>query len=145
MRFLMIEDSADLAQSVAERLRLDGHAVDHAGSLADAEDCLSAAPYDLILLDLSLPDGDGRDFLIRQRRARRDVPIIVMTARAGVADRVDVLDLGADDYVNKTVRFRRTGSPMPGRSAPSRRSHADGAAIRGIHFQPLDRTSRDRQ
>lgn len=105
MRFLLVEDNADLAQSVADRLRMDGHAVDHAGSLSDAHDCLVAAPYDLILLDISLPDGDGRTFLVDQRRARRDVPIIVMTARAEVTDRVDVLDLGADDYVTKPFDF----------------------------------------
>ncbi|MDI3337823.1 response regulator transcription factor [Defluviimonas aestuarii] len=105
MRFLLVEDNPDLAQSVAERLRLDGHAVDPAGSLADAEDCLGAAQYDLILLDISLPDGDGRDFLRQERRSGRDTPIIVMTARAEVSDRVDVLDLGADDYVTKPFDF----------------------------------------
>lgn len=105
MRFLLVEDNPDLAQSVAERLRLDGHAVDPAGSLADAEDCLAAAQYDLILLDISLPDGDGRDFLRQARRSGRDTPIIVMTARAEVSDRVDVLDLGADDYVTKPFDF----------------------------------------
>lgn len=105
MRFLLVEDNPDLAQSVAERLRLDGHAVDPAGSLADAEDCLGAAQYDLILLDISLPDGDGRDFLRQERRSGRDTPIIVMTARADVSDRVDVLDLGADDYVTKPFDF----------------------------------------
>lgn len=105
MRFLLVEDNPDLAQSVAERLRLDGHAVDPAGSLADAEDCLAAAQYDLILLDISLPDGDGRDFLRQERRSGRDTPIIVMTARAEVSDRVDVLDLGADDYVTKPFDF----------------------------------------
>ncbi|MGB7262037.1 MAG: response regulator transcription factor [Albidovulum sp.] len=105
MRFLLIEDNADLAQSVAERLRLDGHAVDPAASLADARDCLAAAAYDLILLDISLPDGDGRDFLSATRRTGLDTPIIVMTARAEVSDRVDVLDLGADDYVTKPFDF----------------------------------------
>jgi two-component system response regulator TctD len=105
VRFLLVEDNPDLAQSVAERLRLDGHAVDPAGSLADAEDCLGAAQYDLILLDISLPDGDGRDFLRQERRSGRDTPIIVMTARADVSDRVDVLDLGADDYVTKPFDF----------------------------------------
>ncbi|HEX9858910.1 MAG TPA: response regulator, partial [Paracoccaceae bacterium] len=96
MRFLLIEDNDDLARSVATRLGLDGHAVDRAANLAEAQDCLNAAPYDLILLDLTLPDGDGRDFLTAQRRARRDIPVIVMTARAEISDRVDVLDLGAD-------------------------------------------------
>lgn len=105
MRFLLVEDNPDLAESVAERLRLDGHAVDPAGSLSDARDCLAAAPYDLILLDISLPDGDGREFLARERRSGRDTPIIVMTARADVSDRVDVLDLGADDYVTKPFDF----------------------------------------
>ncbi|MCV2872574.1 response regulator transcription factor [Defluviimonas sp. WL0050] len=105
MRFLLVEDNPDLAQSVAERLRLDGHAVDPAASLAEAEDCLAAAQYDLILLDISLPDGDGRDFLRQERRSGRDTPIIVMTARAAVSDRVDVLDLGADDYVTKPFDF----------------------------------------
>jgi two-component system, OmpR family, response regulator TctD len=105
MRFLLVEDNKDLAQSVADRLRLDGHAVDHAGTLAEAADCLAAASYDLILLDISLPDGDGRDFLSSQRRLGRDTAIIVMTARAEVSDRVDVLDLGADDYVTKPFDF----------------------------------------
>jgi two-component system, OmpR family, response regulator TctD len=105
MRFLLVEDNKDLAQSVADRLRLDGHAVDHAGTLTEAADCLAAASYDLILLDISLPDGDGRDFLSSQRRLGRDTAIIVMTARAEVSDRVDVLDLGADDYVTKPFDF----------------------------------------
>lgn len=137
MRFLMIEDSLDLAQSVAERLKLDGHAVDHAGSLSEAEDCLSAAPYDLILLDLSLPDGDGRDFLTRQRRARCDVPIIVMTARAGVADRVDVLDLGADDYVTKPFDFAELEARC--RAVLRRRGGATQTVQRfaGFTFNPL--------
>ena len=97
MRFLLVEDNDDLAQSVVQRLTLDGHAVDRAATLGEAGDCLAAAPYDLILLDISLPDGDGREFLARQRQGRSDTPIIVMTARSAVADRVDVLDLGADD------------------------------------------------
>lgn len=137
MRFLMIEDSDDLALSVAERLRLDGHAVDRAGSLSEAEDCLSAAPYDLILLDLSLPDGDGRDFLTRQRRARRDVPIIVMTARAAVSDRVDVLDLGADDYLTKPFDFAELEARC--RAVLRRRGGAAQTVRRfaGFTFNPL--------
>ena len=67
MRFLLVEDNADLARSVAARLSLDGHGVDHAASLAEAADHLATAAYDLILLDIMLPDGDGRDFLKRHR------------------------------------------------------------------------------
>ncbi len=105
MRFLLVEDNSDLALSVQKRLSLDGHGVDWAASLADAEDHLAAASYDLILLDIMLPDGDGRDFLASHRRAQRDTPVIVMTARSAVSDRVALLDTGADDYVTKPFDF----------------------------------------
>ncbi|WP_343081455.1 response regulator transcription factor [Ostreiculturibacter nitratireducens] len=137
MRFLLVEDNDALAQSVAERLMLDGHAVDRAATLGEAHDCLSAAPYDLILLDISLPDGDGRDFLAHQRRARCDTPIIVMTARADVADRVDVLDLGADDYVTKPFDFAELEARC--RAVLRRRGGASETVRRfaGFTFNPL--------
>lgn len=125
MRFLLVEDNPDLARSVQTRLSLDGHGVDWAESLASAEDHLAAAAYDLILLDMMLPDGDGRDFLAEHRRAKRDTPVIVMTARSAVSDRVALLDTGADDYIIKPFDFaelearvravlrRRMGSSQP--------------------------------
>ena len=63
MRYLLVEDNLELAEALISRLALDGHAVDHAPSLAVGEDCLAAALYDLILRDVMLPDGDGREFL----------------------------------------------------------------------------------
>ncbi|NNE87599.1 MAG: response regulator transcription factor [Silicimonas sp.] len=105
MRFLLIEDNANLAGAVVERLQLDGHAVDHAGTLDDASACVEAADYDLILLDIMLPDGDGRSFLQSHRNARKSTPIIVTTARSEVSDRVSLLDLGADDYITKPFDF----------------------------------------
>lgn len=105
MRILLIEDNAELARSVLDRLALDGHAVDHAATLAGAGDCVAGAAYDLILLDITLPDGDGRDFLARQRAKGADTPVIVMTARSAVSDRVGTLDMGADDYVTKPFDF----------------------------------------
>ncbi|MGR3723053.1 response regulator transcription factor [Abyssibius alkaniclasticus] len=131
MRFLLVEDSATLAQSVAERLALDGHAIDIAASLADAEDCLAIAGYDLILLDIMLPDGDGRSFLARQRAALRETPVIVMTARSSVSDRVHMLDIGADDYITKPFDFAelearcRAVLRRRGGSASNIRSFAD--------------------
>lgn len=131
MRFLLVEDSATLAQSVAERLALDGHAIDIAASLADAEDCLAIASYDLILLDIMLPDGDGRNFLARQRAALRETPVIVMTARSSVSDRVHMLDIGADDYITKPFDFAelearcRAVLRRRGGSASNIRSFAD--------------------
>ncbi|MBS1302599.1 response regulator transcription factor [Loktanella sp. SALINAS62] len=104
MRYLLIEDNVELADAVIKRLALDGHAVDHATTLADAQDCLAGATYDLILLDVMLPDGDGRDFLARNR-ARLETPVIVLTARSQVSDRVGALDQGADDYITKPFDF----------------------------------------
>ena len=105
MRFLLIEDNAKLAQAVVERLQLDGHVVDHAGTLDAARACISLADYDLILLDIMLPDGDGRTFLQEHRNAERRTPVIVITARSEVSDRVGLLDLGADDYITKPFDF----------------------------------------
>jgi two-component system response regulator TctD len=104
MRYLLVEDNAELSEAVIKRLVLDGHAVDHATTLAEAEDCLAVASYDLILLDVMLPDGDGRDFLARSR-AHLETPVIVLTARSQVADRVSALDQGADDYITKPFDF----------------------------------------
>jgi two-component system response regulator TctD len=140
VRFLLVEDNADLARAAQTRLALDGHAVDWAASLAEAEDHLSAAPYDLILLDIMLPDGDGRDFLAAHRRARRDTPVIVMTARAAVSDRVALLDTGADDYITKPFDFAELEARVRavlrrrGGAAETLRRYAD------LTFDPLRAT-----
>ncbi|MEL6584338.1 MAG: response regulator transcription factor [Pseudomonadota bacterium] len=104
MRFLLVEDNKELSAAVVSRLELDGHAVDHAGSLGEAEDYLNFTHYDLILLDVMLPDGDGREFLSKSR-AKLETPVIVLTARSQISDRVGALDQGADDYITKPFDF----------------------------------------
>ncbi|MBU2991676.1 response regulator transcription factor [Octadecabacter sp. 1_MG-2023] len=101
MKYLLVEDNMDLANAISARIRLDGHIVDHAAKIADATAFASTGEYDLILLDIMLPDGDGRSFLKQHRAAQNDTPIIVLTARSQVSDRISMLDLGADDYVTK--------------------------------------------
>jgi len=101
MKFLLVEDNRDLANAIVSRLRLDGHVIDHAAKLEDASDFVATGEYDLILLDIMLPDGDGRAFLKRHRASGLDTPVIVLTARSQVSDRIGSLDLGADDYVTK--------------------------------------------
>ncbi|UWQ08545.1 response regulator transcription factor [Aliiroseovarius crassostreae] len=101
MKFLLIEDNQELANAIGSRMRLDGHVVDHAENLEDAWGFVATGDYDLILLDIMLPDGDGRDFLKRHRASDFDTPVIVLTARSQVSDRIGSLDLGADDYVTK--------------------------------------------
>ena len=101
MKFLLVEDNLELAQAISSRIGLDGHVVDHAGNLEDARAFVQTGDYDLILLDIMLPDGDGRAFLKQHRASKMDTPVIVLTARSQVSDRIGSLDLGADDYVTK--------------------------------------------
>lgn len=105
MRYLLVEDNEQLAKAVVDRLALDGHVIDHAPDLATAHSFIDVAEYDLILLDIMLPDGDGRDFLATHRRRKNRTPVIVLTARSQVSDRVSLLDLGADDYLTKPFDF----------------------------------------
>ena len=101
MKFLLVEDNMDLAKAICARMHLDGHTIDHAGRIDDAIAFSQTGDYDLILLDIMLPDGDGRSFLKQHRDQKRDTAVIVLTARSQVSDRISMLDLGADDYVTK--------------------------------------------
>ncbi len=101
MRLLLIEDHAGLGQAVREQLGDDGHAVDWMQSLADADASIRTTSYDLILLDLILPDGQGLDFLRKRRAAGDTTPVIILTARDQISDRIAGLNAGADDYLVK--------------------------------------------
>jgi two-component system response regulator TctD len=101
MKYLLVEDNLELAHAICSRMVLDGHTVDHAAKISDAVEFTRADDYDLILLDIMLPDGDGRSFLKQHRARKNDTPVIVLTARSQVSDRISMLDLGADDYVTK--------------------------------------------
>jgi two-component system, OmpR family, response regulator len=101
MKILLIEDDSMLGESLRRGLADGGHVVDwlRDGALADA--ALKSQPFDIVLLDLGLPNRDGLTIL-RQLRARRQmIPVIILTARGDIADRVAGLDLGADDYLAK--------------------------------------------
>lgn len=139
MRYLLVEDNRELAEAVIGRLMLDGHAVDHAATLAGAEDCLAVASYDLILLDVMLPDGDGREFLARSR-TRLSTPVIMLTARSQISDRVGALDQGADDYITKPFDFSeleaRCRAVLRRRGGVARNQIALGACL----FDPLSGT-----
>ena len=107
MRVLVIEDDEGIAAGLRVHLRQHGCAVDGVGSIAEAWHALASAPFDLVLLDLGLPDGDGAEILRRIRRAPEGrfphpaTPVLIMTARDEVASRIASLDMGADDYVVK--------------------------------------------
>lgn len=101
MRLLLLEDHEELAGLVSVRLRDAGFAVDCFGTLGDGRLALAAGCYDAMILDLGLPDGDGTLLLQEMRRLGNRMPVLILTARSAVADRVSGLSAGADDYLIK--------------------------------------------
>ena len=101
MRVLLIEDTPRLAEAVAEILRKSGYGADVAHNGADGLAMALTGAYDVLLLDIMLPDMSGMDVLRELREAGSVVPVILLTARQGVGDRVAGLDAGADDYLPK--------------------------------------------
>jgi two-component system OmpR family response regulator len=101
MRLLVVEDNATLADGLATVLRGNGYAVDVVGDGASAVAVLAAERFDLVILDLNLPEMDGLDVLRTVRTRQFGAAILVLTARAALEDRVKGLDLGADDYMTK--------------------------------------------
>jgi DNA-binding response OmpR family regulator len=101
MRVLLVEDDSVIARELALRWTARGWVVRHAASLAEADAALAQDGAELIVLDLGLPDGEGLDWLARLRRRDRTTPLLVLTARDRVIDRVTGLRAGADDYLVK--------------------------------------------
>lgn len=148
MRVLLIEDDASLGRAVRDQILADGHVVDWAMRLDAADDFLAAAQYDLILLDLMLPDGRGVPFLRALRTRGLDTPVIIASALDQISDRIDGLNAGADDYLIKpfdltelsariaAVGRRYAGNPNPLLTLgpwqidlPARRIERDGRAV----------------
>lgn len=125
MRILLIEDDAILGVAVRDQIAADGHTVDWVERLDDASDCVRTVRYELVLLDLMLPDGRGLDFLRARRQAGDATPVIILTALDQISERIAGLNSGADDYLVKpfdlselsarigAVARRYGGSPNP--------------------------------
>ena len=125
MRILLIEDDSVLGAAVRDQIVGDGHSVDWVTWIDAARDAMAGAAYDLILLDLMLPDGRGIVFLRALRAAGDVTPIIILTALDQVSDRIEGLTAGADDYIVKpfdldelsarigSVARRYSGNPNP--------------------------------
>src|SRR3954466_5741548 len=106
MRVLLVEDTEDVGEAIVARLRKIGYAVDWEMNGAVADDILGYEAYDLVILDLMLPEIDGLSILKRLRQRGSSTPVLVLTARSAIGDRVDGLDLGADDYLVKPFDYR---------------------------------------
>jgi two-component system response regulator QseB len=148
MRVLLVEDDAMIGESVAAGLRHAGHTVDWVQDGRAAEAALAAGVHEIVLLDLGLPRKLGLDVLRRLRADGADLPVLIITARDAVADRIAGLDAGADDYIVKpfdldelAARIRAVARRRAGRAAPviehgtltldpaARQVHVDGKEV----------------
>jgi DNA-binding response OmpR family regulator len=142
MRILVIEDELDLCQLLGGALERAGLAADLVGNLDCATAALAIVNYDVAILDLMLPDGDGVGFLRRLRRDGQNVPVLILTARDGLEDRVKGLDNGADDYMVKPFHMSELISRV--RALLRRPNAALGLTLTlgNLEFDTTERTTR---
>ncbi len=139
MRLICVEDDQMLGEAAQHHLMRAGFAVDWVQTAKDFSEAILGHHYDFVVLDLGLPDGNGEDLLRQLQQKQRRLPVIVVTARGSVFDRVKLLDLGADDFMVKpydldelTARIRSVLRRQPSDSAD------EGASVHGpLHLYPL--------
>ena len=139
MRILLIEDEPSLGQAVREHVAATGHAVDHVLRLDDAKAALRAVDYGLVLLDLHLPDGRGLDLLKSLRSAGDKRPVIILTARDQIRDRIEGLNAGADDYLVKPFDLGELAARV---AAVARRSAGDPSPVIRLGEIEIDQAGR---
>jgi DNA-binding response OmpR family regulator len=139
MRVLLVEDDRMIAQGLQTALRQDGYTVDWMGDGRSAAAALHASRFDLVLLDLGLPERDGLEVLRELRRRGDATPVIILTARDDMEDRIQGLDAGADDYIVKPFDLDEVGARM--RSVLRRANGRGDPCIRvgGICLNPATR------
>jgi len=139
MRLLLVEDEARLAANLRRGLSEAGFTVDRAADAEGADKALAAVEYDLIVLDIRLPGKDGLSFL-RERRARGDtIPVLILTARGSVEERVEGLNAGADDYLPKPFAFAELVARV---RALARRNRAPAQTLLQVADLELDTLKR---
>ncbi|HMA87515.1 MAG TPA: response regulator transcription factor [Burkholderiales bacterium] len=154
MRILVVEDDLVLAAALTRALTQSAYAVDHVATGEDANSALASDSYDLVVLDLALPGVDGLRVLRRLRDRRSRIPVLVLSARDALEDRVAGLDEGADDYLTKPfdlpefeARVRallRRGQYQAGDTLTHGRLRLDLAARRVFHGdQPIELSARE--
>lgn len=140
MRILLVEDDQMIGAAVERVLKDGAYAVDWATDGETAVLAAASEAYDLVLLDLGLPKTDGREVLRRLRMGDRKIPVIIVTARDSVDDRIDGLDLGADDYLIKPFEVRELMARM---RAVLRREGSGSQSILSCGTLSLDPATRE--
>ena len=137
MRLLIVEDNVELSRLLASGLMAAGYESDIVNSVAEARDALRSVSYAAMILDLGLPDGDGLSVLSELRRRSDPLPVLVLTARNGLQDRVNGLRSGADDYLAKpfaleelVARLRAAGLVIFGKTATPEQAQQVHAVLR---------------
>ena len=141
MRILIVEDDPVLADGLRRVLQRANHVVIHEKNGKDADHVLMTGQFDLVILDMGLPDMDGGEVLRRLRHRKTGVPVLILTARDAVEERVRGLDMGADDYMTKPFDFAELDARI---RALLRRGHsAKGAQLQvaGLCLDTVDRSA----
>lgn len=140
MKILIVEDERRVARFIERALHECAYTVAVAGSCAAARDLLAESPYDAVVLDLGLPDGDGLELLREWRKSGFDEPVLILSARDAVGDRIQGLNLGADDYLPKPFSVDELIARL--RSLLRRRTSAPRATVLEHHGVRLDLLAR---
>ena len=138
MRILVVEDDTILLDGLSVGLGLAGFTVDAVASCCDAEAALAAQNYNAVVLDLMLPDGSGLNILKSMRQARDETPVLLLTARDQVPERIAGLDAGADDYVGKPFDLHELAARV--RAIARRGSGRASATLewQGVELDPAE-------
>jgi DNA-binding response OmpR family regulator len=139
VRLLLVEDSARVAAAVGAGLRERGHIVHVARGVHEADEALAGQRFDVAVVDIGLPDGSGLEWCRAARHAGSDLPILLLTARSSVPDRIRGLDAGADDYLGKPFSMEELHARL---RALSRRGPRWTDSVRGYGRLVLDRDKR---
>lgn len=140
MKILIVEDDEKLRHSLAEGLSLKGYAIDVAEDGESADERAFCESYDLIILDLNLPKLDGFSVLENLRKEKQDTPVLILSARDGIEDKVKGLDLGANDYLTKPFHFAELEARI--RSLLRRKTVIENTVLSSGHlcFDTISRT-----
>ena len=139
MRILLVEDDPQLGESLEAALKLEQYAVDWLRSGEPVRAALGATPYDLLILDLGLPGVPGMQVLRQLRADKQGLPVLVLTARATLADKIDGLDSGADDYLSKPFDIEELFARLRSLLRRKNDHRATGLEAAGICVDPVDR------
>ncbi|MCB1856099.1 MAG: response regulator [Pseudomonadales bacterium] len=142
MRILLVEDDAQLGESLEAALRMEQYAVDWLRSGEPVRAALAATPYDLLILDLGLPEVSGMQVLRQLRADKQQLPVLLLTARNTVADKVGGLDAGADDFLAKPFEIAELFARLRALLRRGSEHKSTWLQAGGIALDPVDRQVR---